>query len=254
MDRIVGRSGRILAILLVIGVGGVPAEDMRAVIDWSSWDRLLRNHVVNGFVDYNGLRSDPAFSETVNAIAEADLSGAGESYRLAFLINAYNVLAIQGILDGRSPRTAIGKLNFFYRTKFTVAGERMSLNSLEHDLIRPLGEPRIHFAIVCASASCPPLRSEAYVPARLDTQLADNARVFLNDTTKNRFDVERGVAELSKIFKWFSEDFGGDQQAVQRSIAAWVEDSEVSQRLTFGGFKIRYLDYDWSLNGSLETH
>jgi hypothetical protein len=221
------------------------------VIDWSAWDGLLRAHVRDGAVDYDAMRSGPGFAETVAAIAGASLDGAERIDRLVFLINAYNVLAAKGILDGRSPRTALGKWKFFYRDRYRVAGDEISLNALEHELIRPLGEPRIHFAIVCASASCPPLRSEAYTPARLDEQLDTNSRLFINDPSRNAFDLERGEARVSKIFKWFAEDFGSTDEAVQRYLAAFVDDPEVAAKLQAGSFRIRYLAYDWSLNGTL---
>jgi hypothetical protein len=236
--------------LLVCSAAGVQASN-HAVIDWSAWDAILRAHVVDGMVDYDGVRADPGFGETVEAIAGADLTGYDTETRLVFLINAYNVLSVKGILDGHSPRTAFGKLKFFFRVKYDVAGDRKTLNALEHKLIIPLGEPRIHFAIVCSSISCPPLRSEAFTVDRLDEQLEENAVIFLNDPTKNGYDLERGEARLSKIFKWFSKDFGGSSESIQRFIAPYVSDGAVSQKLASGRFKVRYMAYDWSLNGTL---
>jgi hypothetical protein len=239
-----------LSVLLAVGAGWAAASEPNAVIDWSAWDRILGAHVRDGVVDYDGIHADPDFAGTVEAIAGASLDGHDRIQRMVFLINAYNVLSVKGILDGRSPRTAFGKLKFFFRHKYDVAGERMSLNALEKKLLLPLGEPRVHFAIVCSSASCPPLRNEAYTVARLGEQLDANARVFLNDPAKNAFDPERGEARLSKIFKWFSEDFGNTPLAIQRFIAPHVENREIAARLSKGGFKVRYLDYDWSLNGT----
>ncbi|MDX2438829.1 MAG: DUF547 domain-containing protein, partial [Acidobacteriota bacterium] len=151
--------------LLLLGLSPLAAAEgsLEAVIDWTAWDGILREHVVDGRVDYDAIAADPQFEETVEAIATADLAGQGALSVLAFHINAYNVLAIRGILDGSSPRSAFGKLRFFYRDKYLIAGETLSLHAYEHQKILPLGEPRIHFAIVCASASCPELRSEAYV-------------------------------------------------------------------------------------------
>jgi hypothetical protein len=236
-------------LILAAGAAAGRAEDGRAVIDWAAWDSILRAHVAVGVVDYDGIAHEPGFQGTVDAIADARLDGSDRAERLAFLINAYNVLAVKGILDGHSPRTAFGKLRFFYRDSSIVAGERISLNALERDRIRPLGEPRIHAAIVCASTSCPPLRGEAYLPDRLDAQLDDNTRRFVDDPDKNRFDLDHNVAEISKIFKWFEEDFeaaGG----VRPFLARFVADPAVAAALRQGRLKIRYLDYDWSLNGT----
>jgi hypothetical protein len=220
------------------------------VIDWSQWDTLLRAHVVDGRVDYDAIRDDSRFAATVARIATADLAGHDRTAVLAFYINSYNVLAVQGILQGRSPKTNLGKLRFFYRDKYTVAGDELSLNRLEHHRIRPLGEPRIHFAIVCASASCPPLRSEAYTIESLDHQLDDNARTFLNDPNKNRIDIEAGVAHLSKIFKWFRKDFEEAAGSVQSYVAGFIDDPLAAQSLREDRLRVRYLDYDWSLNGT----
>jgi len=223
-----------------------------AVIDWSHWDAILRSHVIDGEVAYDAIAVDEEFAAIVTGIATADLEGSSPESVLAFYINAYNVLAVQAILNDRSPSTNLGKLRFFYRDKYTVAGEKMSLHALEKGRIRSLGEPRIHFAIVCASASCPPLLAEAYLPHRLDAQLENNARQFINDPVKNRFDIENHTASVSRIFKWFAEDFDFETAAgdVQSFLARYVDDDKVAETLREGKLKLRFLDYDWSLNGS----
>ena len=180
-----------MSVVLTMWAFNGVAQPGSGVIDWSAWDDILRAHVAHGVVDYDAIGSEPAFAETLEAIGAASLDDEERTDQLVFLINAYNVLAVQGILNGRSPKSAFGKLKFFYRDKYRVAGDVISLNALENKLIRRLGEPRIHFAIVCASISCPPLRSEAYTAVRLDEQLDDNARRFLNDSSKNRFDRRR---------------------------------------------------------------
>ncbi len=166
------------------------AQSLEAVVDWSRWDAILHENVIDGRVDYGAIAADPGFTATVADIANADLAGHDRESLLAFSINAYNVLAVKGILDGHSPASSFGKLRFFYRDKYTVAGEPLSLHAFEKEHIRTLDEPRIHFAIVCASASCPPLRSEAYLPQTLDQQLDHNARRFLTDSAKNRYDLD----------------------------------------------------------------
>ena len=225
-------------------------ERIVAVIDWTVWDRILCEHVVEGRVDYDAIAADPGFAATVEAIAAADLGGRDPRSVLAFHINVYNVLAVRGILDGSSPRTAFGKLRFFYRDKYVVAGETLSLHAYEHQKILPLEEPRIHFAIVCASTSCPDLRSEAYVPVKLDSQLDGAARSFVNDASKNTYDPDAGQARLSKIFKWFDGDFETAAGSVQNYLASFVDDKSTARVLRANLLKIRYLSYDWSLNGT----
>ena len=119
-------------------------------------DAVLLRNVRNGFVDYDGIKADPAFGRFVTGLASASSSDLDErNTRLAFLINAYNAFAIRGILDGYSPASLLGRYNFFKRREYGLLGETTSLDDLEHDQILPLGEPRVHFAIVCASIVLP---------------------------------------------------------------------------------------------------
>ena len=116
-------------------------------------------------------------------------------------------------------------------------------------MLRPLGDPRIHFAIICASKSCPFLRSEAFAAAKLDAQLDAQARQFINDPSRNRFDKASGTAALSEIFKWFEEDFRG-AGSLQKYLAKYADDPEVARMLAADGFRIEWMTYDWSLNGT----
>ena len=121
-------------------------------------------------------------------------------------------------------------------------GEEVDLNTIEHDTLREkFDEPRIHFALVCASKSCPPLRPEAYRDSVLDAQLDDQARAFLNDRSKNRYDDEKKTLYLSKIFDWFDDDFEKATGTVRDYVAQYLSVPK--------GARIRYLSYDWSLNG-----
>ncbi|MEP1469391.1 MAG: DUF547 domain-containing protein [Halieaceae bacterium] len=222
-----------------------------AQLDATAWGRLLDSAVDNGQVDYSQWRDNPDFDAVVEQVALADVGAMNRQQILAFYINAYNILAARGILDGRSPDGILGRYLYFKRDTYIVAGQRISLHQLEHDWIRPLKEPRIHFAIVCASQSCPILKSEAYTADRLNEQLENAARGFVNDTSRNRFNLASGRAELSKIFEWFEEDFKEESGSVQAYLAPMVKSAEVSSLLSRDGFKINHLEYDWSLNGNL---
>ena len=215
------------------------------------FDAVLKAHVADGAVDYNGVAGDPRFAAYVKDLEQTDaqkLSSRDE--RLVFWINAYNALAIQGILNGSSPKSFFGKIGFFYNDKYSVGGLVTNLYDLEHKILRPLGEPRIHFAIVCASMSCPALRAEAFNVEHLDQQLEDSARKFIIDPTRNRFDREKKLAELSKIFDWFDEDFEQHSGSVAQYVARYVGDPELAQELNDGQYKIKYLEYLWGLNGT----
>ena len=213
---------------------------------------LLRDNVsAAGAVNYPGIKADPRLAEYLGYLALADPAAfATDQERLAFWINAYNALAIKGILDGLSPDGLFARVIFFRTTDYTLAGRQINLYDLERDIIIPFNEPRIHFAINCASASCPILGAAPYVADQLEPQLEAAARAFINDPAKNRFDLAANTASISKIFDWFQADFEHAAGSVQKYLADYVADPEAAARLAQDGFEARYLDYDWSLNGA----
>ncbi|MEH6584011.1 MAG: DUF547 domain-containing protein [Halioglobus sp.] len=222
-----------------------------AELDITSWNKLLTNAVSNGDVDYTQWQNNPRFDTLVEQIGTSQTKEMSQHQKLAFYINAYNIIAAQGILSGRSPSSFIGRYVYFKRDKYLVAGERISLHTLEHDLIRPMGEPRIHFAIVCASQSCPILQSSAFTPQYLDQQLQAAAIKFINNPQLNQFDTAARRAELSSIFKWFEEDFVATGGSLQDYLAPLVDNEKIANLLRQNAFEISYLNYDWNLNGTL---
>lgn len=218
--------------------------------DFGVFDELLLQNVRNGFVDYDGLAADQRFGSFIEQIATTSPSILeSPEGGLAYYINAYNALAIQGILNGGSPERRRQRRKFFERQKYQVMGEPISLDTLEHERIIPIGDARIHFALVCASMSCPRLSSRAYVPDSINVQLHEAARRFINDPTRNRFDLDRRIAFVSMIFDWYADDFANAGGSVQRYLARFVEDAEVQEALRTEEFELRYVEYDWSLNG-----
>ena len=221
-----------------------------AELDIKNWNALLANAVIDGNVDYTQLEQNLHFDALVEQIGITETGEMNRQQKLVFFINAYNILAARGILDGSSPNSVLGRYVYFKRDKYLVAGERITLHALEHELIRPLKEPRIHFAIVCASQSCPILQSEAYNLQQLDQQLQAAAMDFINDQARNQFDATTGRAELSSIFKWFEEDFVEAAGSLQSYLAPMIENEKVADLLEQEAFKISYSNYDWSLNGT----
>jgi len=228
----------------------LPALVLAQTPDYDALDEILARNVRNGFVDYDGIASEPRLGEFIDQLGTtkpSDLTSTEDE--LAFYINAYNVLAIQGILNGESPSSWWGRRKFFKRQKFNVLGEMISLETLEHERIIVLGEQRIHFAIVCASMSCPRLASRAYRPEEINTQLHNAAKQFINDPTRNHFDPKRKIAFLSKIFDWYADDFTAAGGSLQRYLARFVSNAEVQDALRQDGIEVRFVDYDWNLNG-----
>lgn len=221
-----------------------------AAPDYDDLDAVLLRNVRDGFVDYDGINADPAFTRFVTDLdgtREADLED--REQRLAFFINAYNALAIRGILDGYSPSSLLGRYRFFRGLQFEVLGGSMTLDELEHEYLAKLGDERVHFAIVCASMSCPRLSNRAYLPATVNAQLDVAARAFVVDGTRNRFDTGRRLAYLSRIFDWYSADFARASGSVQAYLARYAPDPEIARLLAAGEFTVSHLEYDWDLNG-----
>lgn len=214
-------------------------------------DAVLRSSVRDGRVDYPAIQADPRFDSYVADRNRVDpQSLASEADRLAFWINAYNAFAIQGILDGYSPMPYIGWYRYFKARTYAVGGREITLSDLEHAILRKrFREPRIHFAIVCASLSCPKLASYAFLGDRLEEQLDAAARSFVNDPDRNRFDRRAKVARLSKIFDWFEEDFAAAAGSVLAYVSRYVNDRELARELSEQRYRVEYLDYDWGLNG-----
>ncbi|MBI4401694.1 MAG: DUF547 domain-containing protein [Nitrospirae bacterium] len=248
----------LLAVLIVMaGCSTVPRafnpQDPIASKDFShqAFGEILRVHVMDGVVKYPGIAADGRFQSYLRQLSRVDPNSLPTRQdRLVFWINAYNAFAIQGILDGYSPLTLVGRYRYFIGRAYVVGGAAINLYDLERKLLIPdFREPRIHFAIVCASSSCPRLQSWVYTADKLDEQLEQSARDFINDPARNRFDRERKIAYLSMIFNWFEEDFVAHSGSLINYVKHYVTDSDLAQDLETASYAVRFLDYDWRLNG-----
>lgn len=226
-------------------------------------DALLHQYVADGLVDYQGLNASEALKPYLKVLAETDPSALSEQEQLAFWINAYNALTMNLIADNYPTKSIlrlspvgikgipfiVPKVNTPFKLDVGIVGGAVrTLDEVEHEIIRKqYNEPRIHFALVCAAISCPPIRNEAYTGEQLDAQLDEQASRFLNNPERNYVDNETQVLKLSKIFKWFAEDFGGDNKAIQQFIAPYFE-GETNTMLRAGAYDISYLGYNWDLN------
>ena len=216
-----------------------------------NFDQALAQHINDGVVNYQGLAIDPTFSlylRELKQIAPQQLPT--PNHRLAFWINAYNAFAIQGIIEGFSPATFSSRFTYFLGQKYIVGDESMNLYDLERKILIPsFREPRIHFAIVCASQSCPKLQSWAYTAENIDQQLTMSAQQFINDPSRNHFDQQKKIANLSQIFNWFEEDFINHSGSLLNYIAQFVADENLADDLRRTPYTIKFLEYDWKLNG-----
>ena len=229
-------------------------------VNHATWDALLNRYVDgNGNVAYaqwqKSAQDTQALDAYLAALSAADPRGrASRAAQLAFWINAYNAVTVRGILR-EYPTTSIRNhtakvfgYNIWKDLLLTVGSRAYSLDQMEHEVLRKLGEPRIHFAIVCASRSCPRLLNEAYTAEKLNEQLTTNTRAFLANPGNFQFAPGQRQMHLSSILKWFGEDFGNGQAAQLRTIAPYLPTRQAHDAALANSVSVSYLDYDWGLN------
>jgi hypothetical protein len=263
MKRTIILASALLLLAAACSADGQPEADL---FSYDSFAALLESAVDDdGLVDYVLLKKRSgeldAFAEQLAQLKPAIYKEWNKRAQLAFWINAYNALTLKLIVD-RYPVKSIRDIpGAWEKVIFTVAGEKLTLDTIEHSIIREqFNEPRIHVALVCAAVSCPPLRREPFVAEKLEEQLADQSRRFLESGAGMRIDNEKGVISLSAIFDWFGEDFKkGDrddgsfegyndiESALLHFIGRNVDDT-IRKLLPTRVWKIKYHDYDWSLN------
>ena len=243
----------LLSFYLLLSLPSVPWA-MEGV-DHSLFADLLNKYVRQEVVNYQGFKNEENGLDAYLAVLEAaDTSKLSRNEQLAFYVNAYNAWTIKLILSaypGVESIWDLGSRIFKWKSPFRkkivrIEGTTTSLDDLEHGIIRPrFKEPRVHFAVNCASISCPPLISEPYEGSILDQQLDRSARSFLNNPERNR--LEGNTLYVSKIFKWFAEDF--DNDVVGFFLKYGAEDLKKRLQTSRDKLKVKYLDYDWGLNG-----
>lgn len=239
----------------------------------AAWTSLLKKHVVllgggkASQVRYAGFAADraalKAYLGVLAAVPKASFDGFSKPQQMAFLINAYNAHTVELILtkypDLKSIKDLGSLLSNPWKQKVApLLGTTMTLDNIEHDTLRKRGvydDPRIHFAVNCASVGCPMLREEAFVADRLEAQLDEQAQRFLSDRTRNRYSVDKKRLEVSKIFDWYGEDFklGHKGYTSLDSLASrhadlLADSADDRAALKRGGVEVSFLEYDWKLN------
>ena len=269
-------------LFILIALLAAPLTNALAQFDHShkAWDALLKKNIVvvqggkTSQARYAGFKQEEAalksYTESLSKVTEAEFKAFSKTQQMAFLINAYNALTVQLILtkypDLKSIKDLGGAFSSPWKQKFfKLMGNDSTLDQIEHEMLRKKGvydEPRVHYAVNCASIGCPALREEAFTADKLDAQLEEQARRFLSDRSRNRYNAQNESLEVSKIFDWFKEDWqsgykgiGKDQSPVTSreqffgKYAALLSDKPDEQKLiSEGKVPIRFLDYDWNLN------
>jgi hypothetical protein len=242
---------RLRVVIVLVGIlctGGALGFDHSHAL----WGAVLHQHVTNGLVNYRALKANPGTLEKylseVNAVRESDFKQWRQEQQLAFLLNLYNASVFKLLVDNY-PVGSIKDVGGWFKRPWDVDvvplfGNVATLGYLEHGLIRKYNEPRIHFALVCGALGCPELRAEPYLAEKLEAQLSDQARRFIRDRRKNRVDADARTLYLSPIFKWFADDFVKHSGSVLKFLQVYRPDIPAAD------WKVRYTEYDWSLNDS----
>lgn len=260
----------VLTVLTVVITRSTHANDFDHT--HRAWDAILQDHVDNGRVDYVALLANRTalntYTQALGAVRKREIAGWSRQQRLAYWINAYNAFTFNAVLDhwplkrrglkGRLyPANSIRQIPGVWDSlTWRAGGETVTLNAIEHDkLRRELNEPRIHFAVVCASIGCPDLLNRAFRADHVDEQLDRATRSFVSNPQKVRVDLATRTLYLSPIFKWFREDFDAFTGATGYGkwsgvVSFWLQqlDTETMKRAKGNVLTIEWLDYDWSLN------
>lgn len=239
--------------ILCLGVGlmgcalKIDPPDVPSSAPEAAWARVLESSVdERGRIDFAGIRAAPADLDAMVAyVARMSPETDPESFptieaRLAYYLNAYNALAMRhAAYSGVRPRS---RIRFFYLSSLRVGGRWMSLRDLEKDIIRPAGDPRVHFALCRMTRASPRLAREPFAAETLDGQLESAAREFLSDDRNVLVDTGKGVVRFSRVLKWYRKDF----LAQSRSLRDYV--NRYRDRKIPAGVKVKFLPYDWTLN------
>lgn len=272
------KAKTLLAALAVAAMLSGGAANAGTGFEYEDYAAVLAGYVDdNGLVNYSELQANrerlDAYADALAGLDPNVYEGWNDGEKIAFWINAYNGLTLKLIVDHypiessffRSivfPNNSIMQIpGRWTKVTFEVMGEPMTLDTIEHKVLRvQFDEPRIHMALVCAALSCPELRNEPFVADRLEEQLDGQTREFLANEDKFRIDREKGVVYLSAIFDWFTKDFVGrygtgdpagrrseETQAVINFVGRYVSEADAAY-LASGDYRVKHLDYDWTLN------
>ena len=203
----------------------------------------LKANILSRLVDYQSWGRDPKHKKLIDNISNQKLSELSKNQKLAYWINTYNLLTIDLIIKTGETKSIKnqGSLfkNVWKKHKWLINEKPITLHEIEHEILRKFGDPRIHFAINCASLSCPDLHNEPFVAKKIDSQLDDVTYNFLKNNSKGLI-LKDGEYLFSKVFKWFSNDFGGKKN-IRQFIANYLPKIKKSK---FSG----YIEYNWNLN------
>ena len=231
----------LIAAILPFGMA-TQAQSLNAFMDET--DAFLKAQVVSGKVNYKGLsQNNAALKSLVRQIAKMKVNTLSANEKKAFYINAYNISVMDGIVENYPAPSPLKIEGFFDGLQHRIGGRNMTLNDLEKkELLKATGDEKLHFVLVCAAVSCPPLASFAYRPEKLEAQILERTRLALNDSEFIRVNHKKKVVALSEIFKWYAGDFAGKAASLIEYLNKFRTEAIPAD------YKTDYYPYDWTLN------
>lgn len=244
--------------LLLLAITACLAMPVRAAFDQThaAFDGILHGNVSPKGVNYTALKQKAApldaYLKTLAEVSQSDFKSWSKDQQMAMLINLYNAATLKLVVDHYPVKSikdiGSGSGGPWKQPVVGLFGKTQTLDYIENNLLRlNYGDPRIHFAINCASIGCPALRNEAFQASKLDKQLDEQAKQFLNDNSKNRVDAKANILYLSSIFDWFRGDFVKKSGSVEKFISPFLSAAD-RNIIEQGGLKVKTTDYDWNLN------
>lgn len=216
--------------------------------------QVLEKNMSGENVDYAALKKSPdklgSYIEELATVSKSQYSKWSDDQKMAYLINLYNAATLKLIIDNYPTKSIRDISSPWKQNRVMLFGKFVSLDHIEHEILRKdFSDPRIHFGVNCASIGCPALRNEAFRADKLNAQLDEQARIFMNDPSKNRVDRKNGILYLSSIFDWFKGDFVDKSGSVEKFIAPYLSASD-RKAVESGKLKVKHTNYDWNLNKS----
>ena len=207
-------------------------------------ESFFAQHVSNGLVDYDAILDNPDdMDDLVKIIANADIESMKDQERKAFLINAYNISVIKGLVDSWPIDNPLNIEGFFEKEKHNIGGEKITLNEIENEKLRPIyNDARLHFVLVCGAISCPKIASFAYTPENLEAMLEERTKLALNNDEFIQVNDGKKIVKISEIFFWYSEDFKSEGQDYISFI------NQYRAKPIGADYVVDKYTYDWSVN------
>ncbi|OIQ23173.1 DUF547 domain-containing protein [Lacinutrix sp. MedPE-SW] len=233
-----------IIVIILMSLGGFSAEAQTIETFFKQADSFFKTYVKNGRVAYSEIKKEPSTLNEVLKTAEGiTVSKTDAKNYQAFWINAYNLSVIKGLVDNYPTSSPLNDKGFFDKTKYNLAGKKVTLNSIENDLLRAqFKDARFHFVLVCGAVGCPPLINKAYLPITLEAQLQKQATLAINGDYFIKVNNKKKQVNGSKILEWYKEDFTVNG----KSEIEYLNSFRTAKIPT--DYKLSYFEYNWNIN------